>query len=642
MDIQFDNAALSDHLKGGIEVSNDEIKKQRAQTRRFGYSALKEHSQAGHIKSALKTLEPEQLLKVLNNTCSALSGAGGGNSEERYGAPRLVPPSPKANLMSSAHQEKLSAKAQLTELLAKITHLTGESTVKNLVSRLNAYNAMFEGTTKQFNEMADELLQKGRVLDDKEQALEGEKAKGEPLRKAVSDAQDGLNKARERLNNLQQRDKGTQPDPSPQDPPVIDDLQSVDVQIVQAKSAVEAAENRLNVATEKLNDWEKGPLVKARDAVVQARNDLQNTVEKSNKLVDSVSPAQHSAIEGRREQQGDSTYSLTFLMALMAQLIDKSASEDLDAASQLKQKLAKAAQKDAQQKAKEYEEQVRRAEEAQKTMGCIGKIVGWAVTAIGFAAAAFTGGASLAIAAVGLALALGDEIYQAVTGDSFIQKTMDPIMKSVIQPMMKLFGDMFSSVLEMFGVDKSKAEMVGQIMGAITAAIMMVVGMVVAGALMSKIGGTAIGRVASKVAEQTTQKLSQLMQKVLSSSVRQAVKRVTERFGRQLGLNEVKMAKYANYAMQGSTVAEFANVTAASGVNIYTADLLVEASRAQAKISRDVALLDLLNQLLDQSIERFNNRIATANQIFKNIASIAEHQLKSSHYIAHQMRTKAS
>ncbi|WP_175648885.1 type III secretion system translocon subunit SctE, partial [Burkholderia pseudomallei] len=66
-----------------------------------------------------------------------------------------------------------------------------------------------------------------------------------------------------------------------------------------------------------------------------------------------------------------------------------------------------------QNRSDEYQAQAKKAEEMQKTMGCIGKIVGWVITAVSFAAAAFTGGASLALAAVGLALAVGDEISRA-------------------------------------------------------------------------------------------------------------------------------------------------------------------------------------------------------------------------------------
>ncbi len=168
-------------------------------------------------------------------------------------------------------------------------------------------------------------------------------------------------------------------------------------------------------------------------------------------------------------------------MALISQLIAKSSNADLQATAELKQKLAEASAKDAEKKAKEYEEEVRKAEEMQKTMGCLGKVLGWLITAVSFVAAAFTGGASLALAAVGLALAIGDEINQAVTGNSFIADAMQPIMDAVVKPLMELFGKIFAGILESMGVDKETAEMVGKIMGAIAAAAVLVAGVIVAG-----------------------------------------------------------------------------------------------------------------------------------------------------------------
>lgn len=633
MDIQFDNTAVHGHLRGGIEVSQEELKKQNAQARRFNNSAIKGHPQMDSIKGALKVLQPEQLLQVLHNTSNALNGTTGRNSQDQYDVPQLAAPPSLPEMAAEASvsgQDKLSASAQFTELLAKITTLTNETSLQNISGRLQAYNAMFAGTTQKFTDMADELMQKGEDLASKEEALNKVREDIKALHNDVTKAKDALSQAKERLASLQAQMK--------QDVPVSPELKN---KIDQAQAAVIGAESKCNTSTKALNDCEVGPLAQAKAAVVQARNNLSEANERARNLVNSMTPAQQSAIEGQRAQQDDTSVSLEFLMALMSQLIDKSASEDLDASSQLKQKLAEAAQKDAEKKAKEYEEQARKAEETQKTMGCIGKIIGWAITAIGFIAAAFTGGASLALAAIGLALAVGDEIYQAATGESFMQKAMEPLMKSVIQPMMKFFGDMFTALLEVCGVDKSTAEMAGQIMGAVTAAIMMVVGMVIASSVMSKIGGGVIGKIASKAAEATSKKMTQLMQKVISSSARQTIKRVTEKFSRALSINEVKVAKYANYVNKVNVGAEFATDTAISSANIYTAELLVKASRAQAKMMNDNALQDVLNQMLDQSIERFKNRIAVANQIVKKMADIADHNLQTGKYISRQMGTMA-
>ncbi len=48
-------------------------------------------------------------------------------------------------------------------------------------------------------------------------------------------------------------------------------------------------------------------------------------------------------------------------------------------------------------------------------MGCIGKVLGALLTIVSVVAAVFTGGASLALAAVGLAVMVADEIVKAAT-----------------------------------------------------------------------------------------------------------------------------------------------------------------------------------------------------------------------------------
>ncbi|MCK8218601.1 type III secretion system protein, partial [Erwinia amylovora] len=77
MNIQVDSYGALEHLTGGHEASDLELKIQRNQAQRLGNSALKEHPQLGNIRRALKIIQPEQLLKVLQHAGSALHGKGG-------------------------------------------------------------------------------------------------------------------------------------------------------------------------------------------------------------------------------------------------------------------------------------------------------------------------------------------------------------------------------------------------------------------------------------------------------------------------------------------------------------------------------------------------------------------------------------
>lgn len=84
-------------------------------------------------------------------------------------------------------------------------------------------------------------------------------------------------------------------------------------------------------------------------------------------------------------------------------------------------------------------------------MGCVGKIVGALLTIASVIGAVFSGGASLALAAVGLALMVADEIVKAATGTSFIQQALNPIMEAVLKPLMEAIGKAISKALEALG-----------------------------------------------------------------------------------------------------------------------------------------------------------------------------------------------
>ncbi|ELO24253.1 type III secretion system translocon subunit SctE, partial [Salmonella enterica] len=80
-----------------------------------------------------------------------------------------------------------------------------------------------------------------------------------------------------------------------------------------------------------------------------------------------------------------------------------------------------------------------------------GKVLGALLTIVSVVAAVFTGGASLALAAVGLAVMVADEIVKAATGVSFIQQAPNPIMEHVLKPLMELIGKAITKALEGLG-----------------------------------------------------------------------------------------------------------------------------------------------------------------------------------------------
>lgn len=657
-----------DQHQAVLEAGDVELKKQTDQAKRLGNAALKDHPQLGSVKGALQTLQPDQLLKLLKSTINTVNGNTPRTDLDNQDIPQLKSPvSSEPAMAKSGSEAKLSASAHATALLGKVMQLTNETSMNNLLSQLQGINAMMDGAANAYSEMAAQLEKQGTQWASDADALKTAQQQADVLSQDVRKAQSALDDAQKKLAALEAE--------AAKQNPVSEELQG---KIDAAKSAVSGAQANLTQATNTYNNFANKTLNPAINAEKSSRLGLQATQDKSQKMVESFNPQQQSTIEQRRKASDSEAKSLTFLMALMAKLINQSANDDIQASAELKQKLAEAAAKDAEKKAKEYEEEVRKAEEMQKTMGCIGKILGWLVTAVSVAAAAFTGGASLALAAVGLALAIGDEIYQAVTGRSFMAEAMQPLMDAIVKPLMEMMSKIFSAILQSFGVDKDTADMVGQILGAIAAAAVLIAGVMVAGSVMSKVFGTvmkkigvdvaeeagktmaknvavevekevvkdvsknvvrtAVKEVAEEVAQEVAEKATKTtMQRLMDSAAGQVVKRLSKGFGRSIGADDVQMAKVANYSQRAEIGLTTVNTAADTAVSIITANKMVRAAEINSKLMQIAALQELLNEMMTRAVDSLTHRTESVSEILRNISVVAENQAQAGKYITKQM-----
>lgn len=672
MNMRVDKFDAASHHQAGVEIGNAELKRQSDQAKRLGNEGYKNHAQAGVVRGAVQSLHPQQLIAVLKNTQQALGGKGGTTSLKGQELPELQAPfTGNTEGKGASSGTRSSTAATMTELLGKITQLTANTSLDKMVAQLKAYNDMMQGMSSAYSEMAEQLEKLGGEWASDLDALHEAQQQADGLESARDNAQSALNDAQSTLDELEDR--------AAMQDPVSDDLKN---QIDAAKNAVSSAQNALNKADNAYNNFVEKTLNPAIAAESNSRRALESAQEKSQTLLNSQTPQQHASVEAYRKQNDDLSKSLNFLMALMSRLIEKSTSDDLQASAELKQKLAEASQKDAEKKAKEYEEEVRKAEEMQKTMGCLGKILGWLITAVSFVAAAFTGGASLALAAVGLALAIGDEISQAVSGHSFMADAMQPIMDAIVKPLMELLGKMFTALLESFGVDKATAEMAGKIMGAIAAAVVLIAGVMFAGSALSKVFGvvmkklgmevgeeasktmgksvaaeiekevvedlaqTTLRTVAKEVAKDVAEEVSEqatksTMQRLMDSAVGQVFKRLSQGFGRAAGMDEVKMNVVYNRTQMALTGAAMGNTALQVTGNILVENMMVEAAKAKGQMMKDAALQELLNEMMTRAIDSFTHRMESVNQIVKNMSAVAETQFQTGKYITKQMSNVA-
>jgi len=661
-----------DQHQAGMEAGDVELKKQTAQAKRFGNAELKDHPQLNSVKGALQTLQSDQLLKLLKSTINTVNANTPRTNLDNQDIPQLKSPASREPATAKSGSEaKLSASARATELLGKVMQLTNETSRNNLLAQLQGINATMDGAVNAYSEMAAQLEQQGTQWASDADALKAAQQQANALSQGVGKAQSALDLAQRKLAALEAE--------AAKQAPVSEEMQG---KIDAAKTAVNAAQANLTQATTAYNNFANKTLNPAIAAEKSSRSALDTIQAKSQKIVESFNPQQQSTIEQRRKEADAESKTLTFLMALMGQLINKSSSDDLQASAELKQKLSEAAARDAEKKAREYEDQVRKAEEMQKTMGCIGKVLGWVITAISFASAAFTGGASLIFASIGLALAIGDEISQAVNGHSFMADLMQPMMNAIVKPLMEIMGKVFSDILQSCGVDKEKADMVGQILGAIAAAVIVVAAVVMAGNLLSKVFGVVLKKLGvnvaketsktvaknvavevekevvkdvtknvvrtavKEVAEEVTKKVTEnatksTLQKLMDSAIGQIIKRLSQGFGRSMGASELQMARVSNYSQKAVLGLSMVNTSSQAAIGIVSASMLLEASKIRAQMMQDAALQDLLNEMMNRVIDSFTHRMESVSEIVRNISTIAENQAQAGKYITKQMSAVA-
>lgn len=610
MTISIDNI---DNNQAVFDINQKQLKKQSEQARRFADPEIKGHPQLDNIKSVLQVLQPKQLMSILEHTRDAIEGKGAATNFARHDMPLLVEPKSDAGNTTS------DASARMLELLVKINQLTSDSSLQNQLTQLNTYNARMVGAENTYLELAAALDYQGKQWEDSSNALKQVQGQSTQLEKEVKSAESDLISKQSTLSKLEAQAQGQDPVSS-----------ELNQQIEDAKKSVIAAQLTLDKRTHELNQHTRDILNPAIQTERAARQTLENTLVQTRILTNTMPVQQQAAIENQRKQNDQQSISLTYLMIVMSQLIDQSASNDLKAAAELKNKLSEAAAKDSEKKAQEHEDSVRKAEEMQKVMGCIGKILGWIITTVSFAAAIFTGGASLAFATIGLALAIGDEISQAVNGISFMAEAMKPLMEGIIQPMMEQLGNIFANILESFGVDKSTAQMIGQIMGAIATAIIMVAAVAVSGNIAGKLSQFVAKRIGSNI-----------MDKVMNNVVGDLLKRVGQGLGRSMGMQEAKLAQVGVRTEMALSVANMGNTVAQTTGNIIVADMNVDAAKIKAQLLNNTALQELLQDMLERAVDAFKTRTESANSIIKNMSSITENNMQAGQFIIRRMSAVA-
>lgn len=367
--------------------------------------------------------------------------------------------------------EKKSSTDSYNELMAELIVLLGDATIDNLKARAEMYTKI----SSENGSASEEVLAQ---VDAEEQAYDEAKLADAAAKQTVDMAQEQVNQLTGQLELLQQTKTELEkqiddPETTPEEAADLNkQLSNTNTQIAQKQASL--SEMQVTLTNAKRTSQETSSVLASRTAEL---NNSLNYLEQLNKNGAQVNTAQEQSINGTTDKAA-------LLMAQMIAIMGETNEENMKANIAFAQKTQEAQQIKLANDAEEVEKEQEKSKQMQDTMGCIGKIVSAIVTVVSVVAAVFTGGASLAVAAIGIALMASDQIYQKVTGnDSFIAAALKPIVEHVLMPIIQAITNVISSVLEALGVSDEVSEIIASVM----AVVVMITGAVAASIAVKKL-----------------------------------------------------------------------------------------------------------------------------------------------------------
>ncbi|MFG0392455.1 type III secretion system translocon subunit SctE [Pseudomonas sp. zbq_4] len=560
-------------------------------------------SQAGrerYAEAASKAANTKAWQRAADTALANLQGVSyaaqsQGENTAALGRPLLASPPP------SAERARKGSEDRFTLLMASLINLLGDVSLESLKSRMEILRSAAKASAEGNKALSDDYLSALAELEAavasasvSEQELAAAKAKVDSAQRALADAEAALGKT----------EPGTP-------------------EHAKALAARDLAQGNLTAAQQLLSKAELKYL-----AAVKVAGEAGKKAEALARSVENAGLGDKPVLDGIKRQL-NAAATMVLLMTRFAALMGESAENKIEAEQELFRSMQAARQEYMEKKSEEYLEQVRKAEAASKTAGCIGKILGAVLTVVSVVGAAFTGGASLALAAVGVGLMAADMVVKELTGVSFMEKAMEPLMDNILGPMIQGIGKGIADLLKKAGVDAASADMAGMIMGAIIGAVVMVAVLVV----VAVVGKSAAGRVASAMGNM----FGKLANKMAPQMLKQAARAVSNGFSSvmtkartSIGLKSdaISLEMYASRLAASVAVVEAGGVAAQSALETKSgihqrnaAQHLAEFELAKVISEQMKNYLSDMVQLFDQSMKAKDNAIKQAFGIQDSINS---------------------
>ncbi|MGL5345493.1 MAG: type III secretion system translocon subunit SctE [Plesiomonas sp.] len=528
---------------------------------------------------------------------------GVAKSDGGLARPSLTPPTPQA-------EQTLNNGGQLTLLLGQLLGLLGDASLNQFASRIAVWQAMMASQVAMGEQLSSELKEAIAEATAANEAYEQALGELGTANTALDAAKSKLADAKAKLAQL-----------SPDDPGYANAL----AEYQQAEAEVASAQTRVNQAEQKAkaahaNAAEK---VSKTDALLSQTQTLSST---------------NQSLSQQQESHLSNVAQLTMLMAMFVELVGKSSEDSLKNDMALFQTMQESRQAEMEKKSVEYQEEVRKAEELNRTMGCIGKILGGLLAVVSLAAAAFTGGASLAIAAVGFALMTADQVVKAATGVSFMEEALKPLMDNILKPLMDMIGKAISSALQSFGVDKQQADMIGSILGAVLAAIAMVA-IMVAVAVVGKSAASKLGGALSKTFQNLIKKIApDLLKNTAKNSSKNATQNLIGEGVQRLDDNAMVKEMISNTLNKVVVGGQVTQSGTQAGGSVVQGIFLKNASDALADFTLAQAEMTQIQLWLKQAVEAFASTQKITQQLMVSMSTAQQQSDEAGRFVLRHSR----
>ena len=514
-----------------------------------------------------------------------------GSNAAGPGRPLLAVPAQGGRSANKDSEDKF------TLLMASLINLLGDVSMESLKSRMDILRSAAKARADGHKALSDSYLSAVAEFEaavaaagSSEEALAKAKANFDSAQRALADAESALGRT----------EPGTP-------------------EHAKALAERDLAQGKLTGAQQQL-----GKASMDFQAAIKVAGEAGKQAEAQARLVEDSGLGDKPVLDGVKNQL-NAAATMVLLIAQYAELMGESAENKIEMEQELFRSMQAARQAFMEKKSEEYLEQVRKAEAASKAMGCIGKILGAVLTVVSVVGAAFTGGASLALAAAGVALMGADMLVKQLTGVSFMEQAMKPLMDNVLNPMIQSIGKGIADLLKKAGIDGASAEMAGMIMGAIIGAVAMVAVL----AVVAVVGKSAAGRVASAMGNmfgKLANEMAPQMLKQAARAVSNGFTSVMTKARTSIGLKSDAMSLdlYASRMAASLAVVEAGGTAAQSALQIKSGIHQRNASEHLAEFELAKVISEAMKNYLNDMVQVFDQSMKAKDDSIRKAFSIQD------------------